>query len=275
MSPKGRVTAMVEGVESRLPGRVGTVVRHLRNEDVFMLSAGLAFYALVSVAPFTILVLWLVSLVTGKARLHEVANHLSDLLPHKLGIDTALRRVADLGGRLGVGALAALVWPATAYGAGLRRSFVRLSGDAGEEGKGIRGRTLALGLLGVVPALALAGLIAAYAGRAVVGEKGVGLVLGWALGLAFGFAASVMAVAGIYWLFAPGALGWAAIGRGAVAAASAISVVSLGYVVFLDLGADFERRYATSGLAAIVLLALWLFLANAIVLVGFQIARDT
>ncbi len=61
---------------------------------------------------------------------------------------------------------------------------------------------------------------------------------------------------------------------GAVAAAGAISVVSLGYVIFLNSGVDFERRYATSGLAAVVLLAFWLFMTNALILVGFQIAQE-
>jgi uncharacterized BrkB/YihY/UPF0761 family membrane protein len=78
----------------------------------------------------------------------------------------------------------------------------------------------------------------------------------------------------IYRLFAPISLGWGSIARGAVAAAAAISVVSLGYVIFLNSGVDFERRYATSGLAAVVLLAFWLFMTNALILVGFQIAQE-
>jgi len=47
---------------------MAAVVRRLRSEDVFLLAAGLSFYALVSVVPFAVLVLWLVSLITGKAR---------------------------------------------------------------------------------------------------------------------------------------------------------------------------------------------------------------
>ena len=47
--------------------------RRPRSEDVFILSADLSFYALVSVVPFAVLVLWLVSPMTGKARVREVA----------------------------------------------------------------------------------------------------------------------------------------------------------------------------------------------------------
>ena len=267
-------TTAADAVEQRLPAPVAAVVRRLRSEDVFILSAGLSFYALVSAVPFVVLVLWLVSLITGKARVSEVADELARHLPDKLGVENALQRVADLGVGLGLGALAALLWPATAYGAGLRRCFARLADDKDEEAKGLRGRALALGLIGVVPALALAGLIAAYLGPTVVGDGVVAQLAGWVLGLGFGFVASAAAVGVIYWLFAPVALRWGSIVRGAAAAAAAISVGSLGYVIFLNSGVDFERRYATSGLAAVVLLAFWLFITNALILVGFQIAQE-
>lgn len=262
-------------MQEHLPPPVRGVVRRLRGEDVFLLSAGLAFYALVSVAPFCTLVLWLVSLVTGEGRVQQVADELARQLPAKLGVDSALRRVADLGVGLGVSALLALLWPATAYGSGLRRAFTRLSAQDKEEAKGIRGRALALGLLGVVPALALAGLVAAYLGTSIVDKGGVATVVGWVLGLVFGFVVSALAAGLIFWLFAPRRLSWAAIARGAVTSAGAIAALSVGYAIFLNSGLDFERRYATSGLAAVVLLSFWLFLANALILVGFQAANET
>ena len=87
---------IADAVEERLPRSMAAVVRRLRSEDVFLLSAGLSFYALVSVVPFAVLVLWLVSLVTGKARVHEVADQLARHLPANLGVENALQRVADL-----------------------------------------------------------------------------------------------------------------------------------------------------------------------------------
>ena len=268
-------TALLDAAEERLPRPVADLLRRLRAEDLFLLAAALAFYALVSVAPFAILVLWVVSLVTGKARVAEVADQLGNMLPAKLGADEALKRVADLGAGLGVGALAALLWPATAYGSGLRRAFARLSRRHKEEGRGLRGRALALGLLGVVPALALAALVAAYLGTRILGDGPVETALGWLLALAFGFAASSMAAAVIYRLFAPRHLPLKAIVKGSTVAGAAISVVTLGYVIFLNVGVDFENRYASSGLAAIVLLAAWLFLSNALILVGFQVAQES
>jgi membrane protein len=268
-------TQALDAIEGRLPPPAAAVVRGLRGEDVFLLSAGLAFYALVSVVPFTILVLWIVSVVTDEARVHEIADQLARMLPAKLGVESALERVADVGATLGIGALAGLIWPATAYGSGLRRSFSRLANDTAEDGKGIRGRALALGLLGVLPALVLASLVTAYLGSTLVGDRGVARVAGWLLALAFGFLGSVVAVALIYRIFAPRSLGWRGIVRGATSAGGAIALVSVGYVIFLNIGADFENRYATSGLAAVVLLAFWLFMANALILVGFQLAQES
>ncbi|HEX2043488.1 MAG TPA: YihY/virulence factor BrkB family protein [Acidimicrobiales bacterium] len=267
--------AVMDAVQDRLPGPVAEVVRWLRNEDVFLLSAALAFYALVSVVPFSILVLWVVSVFTGESRVKEVADRLADVLPANLGVEGAFQRVADLGARLGVGALLALLWPATAYGSGLRRAFDRLSRNRDEEAKGLRGRALAFGLLGVVPALALAALVASLLGTKVLGEGPLATVLGWLLALVFGFVAGTLGATALYRLFAPGHLSTKAMVRGAAAAAAAIAVVSVGYVAFLNVGADFERRYATSGLAAIVLLALWLYLANALILLGFRIAQES
>ncbi len=134
---------------------------------------------------------------------------------------------------------------------------------------------MALALLGVVPALALTGLVASYLGTTILGDGTVARLAGWAMALVFGFAASWVTVAVIYLVFSPRPIGRSALARGAAVAAGSISVLSLGYVVFLNVGTDFGQRYATSGLAAIVLLAVWLFLANALILVGYGLAQDS
>ncbi len=274
-SPTSRGPRAIDRLVERLPPPVDEVVRRLRGEDVFMLAAGLAFYALVSVAPFAILVLWVLSLLTGDARVQEVADRLARLAPQRLNLDEAFRRVAQLGAGLGLGALVALLWPATAYGAGIMRAFERLSPTRDHHAKGLRGRALALALLGVMPALALAGLVASYLGTTIVGEGTLARLAGWVIALVLGFAGSWVTVAAIYLIFGPRRIGWPALARGATVAAGSIAVLSLSYVVFLNSGTDFERRYATSGLAAIVLLAVWLFLANALMLVGYQVAQET
>ena len=240
-----------------------------------MLAAGLAFYALVSVAPFAILVLWVLSLLTSDAQVQEMADRLAQLAPNSLNVDEGFRRVAQLGVGLGLWAFVALLWPASAYGSGIMRAFERLS-PADERGaKGLRGRALALALLGVVPSLGLTGLVASYLGTTILGEGTAARLGGWAMALVFGFVGSWVTIAAIYLIFGPRTTRWSPLARGAAVAAGSISVLSLGYVVFLNLGTDFERRYASSGLAATVLLAVWLFLANALILVGYKVAHDS
>ena len=274
-----RTLALPDDVAKRvvewLPRPVAAIVRRLQREDVFLLSAGLAFYALVSVVPFAILVLWVIGAIAGDDQVRNVAEQVGKLLPESLDAGTALQRVADLGARLGLGALAVLVWPATAYGSGLSRAFERLCPGADRPAKGLRGRALALALVGVMPALVLGGLVASYAGTRLTGKGLVGTVLGGLLALVFGFVASGAASALIYKLFSPRPVGGRGLLVGAAVAGASISVLSAAYALFLQFGADFENRYATSGIAAIVLLELWLFLANALVLVGYQAALES
>jgi membrane protein len=261
-------------VVRRLPPRARRIGRALRQEDLFLLSAALAFYALVAVVPFAILVLWIVGLLAGDGRVHQAADELTRYLPPDLDAGQALERVANLGASLGAGALVALVWPATAYGAGLSRAFDRMCPGADQPAKGLRGRALALALVGVMPALALAGLVAAYFGTQLLGHRPAARVLGWPLALGFGFAASTAAAALIYKLYSPRPIRGRGLVEGAVVAGAGVALLSVGYALYLHVGADFGHRYATSGLAAVVLLALWLFLANAAILVGYQVAQE-
>ena len=259
----------------RLPHPVASVVRRLRSEDVFLLAAALAFYALVSLAPFAIVVLWLVSLLAGDDRVRSVADQLALLLPPAVRTGDALQRVADLSTGVGVGAVVALLWPATSYGAGLARAFARLSSREDRPTKGLRARGLTLALMAVMPALTMAGLVASYAGTTLFEGGLLATILAGVVALTFGFLASAAAAAMIYRLFSPGPTRRRGLLMGATTGGASISVLSAAYALFLRVGTDFENRYATSGLAAIVLLALWLFLSNALILVGYQVAQET
>jgi uncharacterized BrkB/YihY/UPF0761 family membrane protein len=167
--------------------------------------------------------------------------------------------------------VAAALWPATAYGAALVRVLDRIGGERGAGG--FRGRGAALLLVGLVPVLVLGSLVASYAGAAALGDRPAEVAVGLAFGLVLSFAAAVAAVAVIYQAFPRNAPGWRATVRGALVAAGSISLLSVAYVAYLRLGANFERRYASDALAAVVLLGAWLFAANVALLVGYRVAR--
>jgi uncharacterized BrkB/YihY/UPF0761 family membrane protein len=50
--------------------------------------------------------------------------------------------------------------------------------------------------------------------------------------------------------------------------------LSLGLTLYVALGANFSEHFGSSTVAGFVLLAVWLFLANALTLVGYKIAQE-
>jgi len=249
-------------------GRAHGAVVTARADDLFLYSAALAFYGLVSVAPLVVVALWVTSLLVSETQVHQVADELARLAPPSLGAGRALEQVAHLGTTLGLTAVAAALWPATAYGSALVRVLDRVAGDRAVNS--LRSRGTALVLVCLVPVLMLGSLVASYAGAAALGDSGVGIAVGLVLALVTGFVATVATVALIYKVFPRTPPGWPATLRGALVAAGIISVLSAGYVAYLRLGANFERRYTSTALAAVVLLGLWLFAANVALVVGFR-----
>lgn len=271
MTSPARSAARIARPFARFWRRARRSLALARAEDVFLYSAALAFYGLISVAPLVVVALWVTSLLVGQAEVHEVAEDLARLAPPALGIDRALERVADLGTSLGLVAVVAALWPATAYGAALVRVLDRIAGDRAVTGA--RGRGAALLLVGLVPVFVLGTLVAGYIGSVALGDSGVESAVGLGLAVAASFSTAVATVAAIYRFFPRTPHDWRATIRGAVVAAGSISVMSAAYVAYLRLGANFERRYASDALGAVVLLALWLFAANTALLVGFRVAR--
>jgi len=251
-------------------GRARRVVDAAHDDDVFLYSAALAFYGLISVAPLIVVALWITSLVVGPGQVHQASDELARLAPPSLGAERALERSADLSTTLGLAAVVAALWPATAYGAALVRVLDRVAGEPAATG--LRRRGSGLLLVGLVPVFILGSLVASYAGASALGDSGVEIAVGLVLALVTGFTATVATVALIYRVFPRTPPHWPATIRGALVASGIVSVLSAGYVAYLRLGANFERRYASTALTTVVLLGLWLFAANIALVVGFRTA---
>jgi YihY family inner membrane protein len=242
-----------------------------REDEVLLLSAGLAFYAVVSIVPLVILVASVASLVLGDQRLQELARRAAELAPEDVGVDRAMLQISKQSERLSVVAFIAALWPATAYGAGLVRAFDHLSRRQ-RSAEGFRGRWLTF--LVLIPLFVLGGIIGSYVGWAALGTGAWVRVAGAILALAVAFLAVGAALAFIYRIFPPEHLGWRRILIGAASAATAISLLSLALTLYLGLGANFGEHFGSSTVAAFVIMAVWLFLANALLLVGYKIAQE-
>lgn len=254
----------IDRLQERLPKSVGTFIGRLRQEDVLLPASGLAFYALVSFAPLLIVSVWVVGLLAGDSRVQQLSQQVKEAAPQGLGLGSLVQQVANQGTSLGVGAAVAALWPATAYGSALARGFERLDGGGGEELRGLRGRGLAI--LVILPMFVLGILGAAFFGTTLLRDGITASILGPVLALVFGFAAAFLGSAVIYWIFPLRRLPWGRLARAAALAATLIAVLSLLFVLYLNLGADFEESYASSTIAGMVLLGVWLFLSNAVLL---------
>jgi uncharacterized BrkB/YihY/UPF0761 family membrane protein len=58
--------------------------------------------------------------------------------------------------------------------------------------------------------------------------------------------------------------------RASVIAAAGTSLLSLGVWIYLVYGSNFEEHYATSALASVVLVGIWLYLSNALILLAYR-----
>ncbi|MGY6500395.1 MAG: YihY/virulence factor BrkB family protein [Acidimicrobiales bacterium] len=268
------VESRLDSVVERLPGPVGALIEEARESEILLYAGGLAFYALISIAPFVVIGFWIAGAIVGEEGLSELGDNLDEIAPSGATPSNVIDTLAQVGTGAGLGALAAALWPATAYGSGLVRAFDRISHKPKQTVQGLRGRAKALLFLVLLPAFVLGGLASSYLAASLLDGSGPMLVLGWALALVAGFVAALVVTFVMYQVFGPGRLPMVATVQGAAAAAGALALMSLGYVVYLGQGADFEERVAGSGLASVVLLALWLYLANIIVLLGFSFARS-
>jgi len=101
-----RPSVLVDRVLDQLPETPIRLVERLRREDIPLFAAALAFYAVVSFAPLTITVLWVISLIVGDDRVRQLAQELQRAAPPGLGAGNALNQVANSGTALGLVSIA-------------------------------------------------------------------------------------------------------------------------------------------------------------------------
>lgn len=260
-------------LEARLPKVAREMIERSRGQDLVLYASGLAFYAMVSIAPLTILTIWVASVVLGDQRIQALAGAVKDVTPGGIGADSAITNIARAGISAGLPAAIAGLWPATAYGSGVARAFLHLSPKRTSTFKGLRGRGLLL--IGLLPLFVLGGLAGSFLGTAILGNGGLQRVLGIVLALLTGFVGVAGATILLYKIFPPDPVSWKAALKGTAVAAGGISILSLGYTMYISRLPDLSDRFGGAGLGGLVLLAVWLFLSNILLLVGFQFALET
>ncbi|HSK24397.1 MAG TPA: YihY/virulence factor BrkB family protein [Egicoccus sp.] len=257
-----RTTAALD----RLPPRPRNLVRRLANRDLMAQASSLAFYGLVSALPLIMLTLAAVSAVAGEQAVQRFVDQASASGPD--GSTQFLEQLARSGGSFTLATVVFTLWPATAYGGGLRRALARASGQQ-EDASGLRGRLRAIGLVLLLPVLMLAGLPMMLVLTGLSGDGAAATVLGWTIALVGATVVGSLITAGLYQAFSPEEIGWRSTGAGALLTATTTALFSAGFVVYLRV-ADTEERFGGGTIAIVVMLGLWLFVANALLLAGYH-----
>jgi membrane protein len=265
---------VTERTLERLPGVPENVVRRILDTDLAIFASSLAFYALVSIAPTMLVAFWVTGQVIDPDRLREMGDRLADLLPAGTGVDRMFDNLAEVGGRLGIPAVIAALWTASRYGSGLLRSFDTLSEEPERSLAGVRGRLKTLVIVAALPVFVMGALLIASVAGGMADDGWLVQVLAWGAGLVGGFAATLVVLGVIYRLFGPLPIGMKSLAIGASVAAVAIALMSVGFAIWAGQGADFEEQVAGTGMAAVVLLCIWLYFANLFLLLGYFIASE-
>jgi membrane protein len=261
-----------------------------KSDQVPLLAAGVAFYSFLSLFPAMIAAVMVYGLVADPKTVADQAKQITDALPADAAgvIEGQMKAITETPQQaLGLGLVIALVlalWSASG-GVGNVVTAVNIAYDEEETRGFVKRKLLALGLtLGAIVFVVVAVALVAVAPALLDSLVGSG-PLRWGLEVARWVVLLVavsIALAVIY-RFAPDRdapkIRWVSVG--AVVATVIWLVASLGFSLYVDNFGSYGETYGA--LAGVVVLLLWLWITNFIVLLGAEVnaeaeqqtARDT
>ena len=258
--------SLLDPFRERIPEPLQGTVGRLLGRDILLAASSLAFYGLISLLPLLLIAFWLVDGVAGSDTVRRFTVQTMQSGSPAMG--SFISQMTANSGSLSWVTLLAALWPATAYGGGLRRAFVRTTGDE-EELPGLRGRLIGLGLVFALPTLVLAGVPLTFVLVGVTEDGGWGIVLGWGAALLAGVGVGTGITTLLYRAFAPGKFGLRQTFQVAALVAAVTTVFSLAFVLYLRVGSVTER-FGGPTTGAVVLMGVWLFVTNVLLLAGHQ-----
>lgn len=241
----------------------------LARHDLFLLGAGVTFYAAIAIPPLAFLTVRLLLLLADDGFVTGLVDDLTAVLPTATDGAAVADATFAVGSRLSAWAALACVLPATLYGEGLRRAYAALA-ETPDTAPGLRGRLAVVPLLVVAPVLLLAVLGITPVLNRLAGEGIAAESLGVWLALTVNWLILAAPLAWSFHVVAPGSMPWRASVLGGLATAAFVSGFLQGFVVFLRLPIDFGAPFAGASLVGAVIAVLgWLWVLHLVVLVGF------
>ncbi|MDP8969169.1 MAG: YihY/virulence factor BrkB family protein [Actinomycetota bacterium] len=248
-----------------MPGPLRELVERAGRHQTVTLSAGLAFFGIISLAPALGLGLALLQLLWPPEAVAVVIETLRGTFAEALGLSALMEQVqGQAGSYLGLSLLIVL-WPATTLASGWARALDAVGEDETPPAlRGLTGRIKGLGLgLGMLAGLDLV-IAAVTAGTIFAGGRAVALggVVVLVVALVF-----VTCLALYRWFPARRRRPWSSIWPGAAWATAGVCVATVGFALALQLAGSLARRYPPA-LSTAVVVGLWLYAANACLLLG-------
>jgi membrane protein len=252
---------------------------HVRDDNISLLSAGVAFYAMLSIFPALIAMISIYGLVAEPETARNQVQRLADIMPAQArqtltGQLEALTLSAGRG--LSLGAVLGILVALWAASAGMKAMIagINVAYDQTETRKFFRLRALALLLtLGAILTMAVAiGIIVVL--PVVTGLLGpVGRILlavvRWPL-----LAGLMLLGVGVLYRFAPNRSNarWRWVTAGSVVATALWLLGSGLFSLYVGSFANYNRTYGVLG--AVIILLIWLYLSSFVVLLGAELNNE-
>jgi len=264
----------------------GDILRRTRaeagNDNLSIVSAGVAFYLLLSLVPALAAVISIYGLVADPATVETQINALGELLPSQAQelIAGQLERIAS-GSQagLGLGAVLGLLLTLWSTAKGMKALIVALniSYDEHESRGFIKLNLVALGLTVLCVLIGLLALSAIIVLPALLGNLGLGeMVRGWINWLRWPvLALALMVGLSVVYRYAPDRSRprWRWVSWGAVLATVLWLLASAGFSLYVRYFGSYNETYGSLG--AVVVLMMWFFISAYIVLLGAELNAES
>jgi membrane protein len=253
------------------------VKAEVKEDNVTLLAAGVAFYAMLAIFPAIIAVVTIYGMVADPAQVESQIGELAKSLP--AGADQLLteqlKSVTSAGRQsLSIGlvvSLLAVLWTASGGVQGLVKGLNLVYDE--KESRGflkLRGLSLLLTLGAILLAVVAIALVAVF--PAVVGDLGLGQAGELAASIArwVVLALLVLSAFAVLYRYAPDRANprWRWVSGGAVVALVLWLLGSIGFSWYVESFGKYNQTYGA--LAAVIILLLWLFLSAFVVLLGAE-----
>ncbi|MBB5873247.1 membrane protein [Allocatelliglobosispora scoriae] len=251
-----------------------------KRDNLGLLAAGVAFYALLAIFPMTIALITIYGLVADPSKVVEQIEPMTKAMPAeaaKLFTDQLTAVAGASSGSLTLGlviSLVAAVW-AAAGGMSALITGINAVNDQEEQRGFVKLKGLALGLTfgGLVVAVAALLLVAVFPATVDRLHLGTGGRIGaealrWiVLAMLIGVALSIF-----YWVGPSTRPKWRWLSTGAVVALVIWVVGSVAFSFYVSNFGSYNKTYGA--LAAVVILMLWLYLSAYIILLGAEVDAE-